>query len=142
MKPDQSIEIQLVNGNGEAVALGNVMIDLYFYANGNFRYGFGVGRTDDSGCLTVFYSHVEAIRKKNAEFDVMDYNTELDDCDPRVEVVIDTEEGLRKRYDNVLRSYKKPPAWADNWPSNARVRGRRISVELTGKVTRVEIPIQ
>jgi hypothetical protein len=75
MKPDQSIEMQLVNGNGKPVAIANVMIDLSFYTKGNFRYRFGVGRTDDSGRLTVSYADVETIRQQYVDFDLMDYIT-------------------------------------------------------------------
>ena len=142
MKPDQSIEIQFVNGNGKPAAIGNVMIDLYLYTKGNFRYGFGVGRTNDSGQLTVSYADVEAIRKKNAEFDLMDFNTKLEECDSRVEIVIDSEEKLREHYDNVMRSYKQPPPWAANWPSNAKVKAQKKSLELADPITRVEIPTQ
>ena len=142
MKPDQSIEMQLVNGNGKPVAIANVMIDLTFDTKGNFRYRFGVGRTDDSGRLTVSYADVETIRQHNAEFDLMDYNTKLEECDPRVEIVIDSEEELRERYKNVLNSYGEPPPWAKSWPSNASVRGEKKPLELAGPITRVEIPTQ
>jgi len=142
MQTDQSIDIQLVDGSGRPAAIGNVMIDLAFYTKGNFRYRFGVGRTDGSGRLAVAYAGVETIRKENAEFDLMDYNTKLEECDPRVEIVIDSEEELRERYRKVLRSYASPPAWAKDWPSNASVRAQKRSVELAGPVTRVEIQTQ
>src|SRR5687768_9226162 len=100
---------------GKPAAVGNVMIDLYLYTNGNFRYGFGIGRTDDSGQPTVSYANLEAIRRKHAEFYLMDFNTQLEDCDPRIEIVIDSEETLREHYDDAVRSYKQPPSWAKNW---------------------------
>lgn len=142
MKLHQSIEIQLVKANGEPAAVPNVMIELSFFTKGNFRYRLGIGRTDDSGRLSVSYAEVETVRQKNAEFDLMDYNTKLEDCDPRVEIIVDSEDELRERYKNVLRSYAEPPPWAEHWPSNASVRGQKKPVELTGQTTRVEIPIQ
>lgn len=142
MKPNQSIDLQLVDSNGEHAAIPNVMIELSFFTKGNFRYRLGVGRTDASGRLIVSYVEVETLRQRNAEFDLMDYNTKLKDCDPLVEVIIDSEDELRERYKKVLRSYGEPPPWAKNWPSNANVRGQRKSVELIGQTARVEIPIQ
>jgi hypothetical protein len=139
MKPGQVIDIQLVDGNARPVAVANISIDLSFYTNGNFRYRFGIGRTNDSGQLTISYADVEAIRRKNAEFDLMDYNTKLEQCDPRVEIVIDSEEELRDRYNKALRSYGEPPAWGSIWPSNASIRAHKKSVELVGPITRVEI---
>jgi hypothetical protein len=139
MKPGQLIDIQFVNNDGEPVAAANILIDLEFSTKGNFRYRFGVGRTDESGRLTVSYADVEAIRKKNAEFDLMDYNTKLEQCDPQVAIVIDSEEELRERFNNALRSYKEPPLWAKNWPSNSSVRNQKKLVELVGPTTHAEI---
>jgi hypothetical protein len=141
MKPNQSIDIQLTDPNGEPAAVSDVMIDLSFFTKGNFRYRLGIGRTDKSGHLRVSYAEVEKARQRNAEFDIMDYNTRIEDCDPRVEIVIDSEHELRERYNNVIRSYAEPPSWAEPWPSNASVRGQKRLVELTSQTTRVEIPI-
>jgi hypothetical protein len=135
MRPDQSIEVQLLDKSGKRLAVGNVLVDLHLYARGNFRFAFRVGRTDSEGKLTITYADVEAQRRANAEFNLMDYNTKLDDCDPRVEIVVASEKELRDQYENVLRSYKKPPAWAADWPANAQVTGHREPIELSGKVT-------
>ena len=139
MRPDQSIEIQLMDDHGNSLPLANVMIELSFYTNGRFRYSFGVGRTDSAGQLIVSYSDLEAIRKENAEFNLMDYNTKLDECDPRVEVVIESEGQLRDSYDQVLRYYSAPPDWAKIWPSNSYVRAHKKFADLTNTVTRVEM---
>ncbi len=142
MKPNQSIEIQFVNSNGEPLRLSNVVVELHCFTKGNFRYGFKVGRTDESGYLHVSYTDVEKMRQNNAKENLMDYNTKLDDCDPRVTVVIPTEQQLRQQYDNALRFYQAPPPWAKNWPSNAKVKTQEKSVELAQQTTRVEIPAQ
>jgi hypothetical protein len=141
MERSQSIDIQLVGPNGKPAAVSNVMIDLSFFTKGNFRYRLGIGRTDDSGRLRVTYAEVEAVRQRNAEFDLMDYNTKLEQCDSRVDINIDSEDELRKRYKNALRSYAEPPQWAKPWPSNASVRSQKKTVELNSPTTCVEIEI-
>lgn len=142
MKPDQSIDVQLVDESGKPAAIYNVMINLSFFTKGNYRYGFSVGRTNLEGKLVVSYTDVEAIRQSNASYDLMDYNTRLEECDSRVEIVIDSENELRQRYDSVLRSYGRAPTWASHWPSNAAVLAQKKLVELAGPMTRVEIPAE
>ncbi len=139
MKPNQSFDVQLVNGNGDIVRLGNVAVELHLFTHGNFRDAFKVGRTDETGHMIISYQDVEAIRRENANFDLMDYNTRLDDCDPQVKIVIPSEQQLRKQVENAMRFYQAPPPWAKNWPSNAQLRSQEKSVEVVDQVTRVEI---
>ena len=42
MKPDQSVEIQLVDASGAPLRLGNILLEQHFFTNGNFRYSFKV----------------------------------------------------------------------------------------------------
>lgn len=139
MKPSQSIEIQLVNDHGEPLPIGNVVVEVHFATKGNYRFGFKVGRTDESGALDVSYADIEKVRRSNAEENLMDYNTKLEDCDPTVKVTIPSERKLREQHDNAMRFYQAPPAWAKEWPSNAQVKENEKSVELIGQVTSVRI---
>jgi len=59
------------------------MVDFSFFTKGAFRYRFGIGRTNSAGQLTVSYHDVEMIRTQNAQFDLMDYNTRLEECDAK-----------------------------------------------------------
>lgn len=142
MKPDQSIDIQLVKGNGKPLTISNVLMNIYFFTKGNFRYSFGLGFTDANGHLHVSYAEIEQSRKKNAEFWVMDYNTKLDDCDPQVKIFIPSEQYLREANESALSNFGAPPPWAKNWPANARVKvqNEETYVELKGPTTHVEIP--
>lgn len=142
MKPNQFIDIQLVNGNGRPLNLSNVVVEVHFFTKRNFRYCFEVGRTDDAGHVRTSYADVEKLRWSNAQENLMDYNTKLDSCDPQVKIVIPTEQQLREQHDNAMRFYQVPPLWAKLWPSNAKVNALEKLVELTEEITRVEIPAQ
>jgi hypothetical protein len=144
MKPDQLIEIQLVNGDGKPLAVANVLMNIYFFTKGNFRYAFGLGFTDANGHLRASYSDIEESRRKNSEFWVMDYNTELDECDLQVKIFTPSEQYLREANEKALQTFGEPPPWAKTWPANAQVKVQKeeIYVELKGPTTQVEIPAQ
>ena len=65
--------------------IGNIVVEAHFTTKGNYRYGFKVGRTDESGALNVSYADIEKERRSNAGENLMDYNT-LEDCDPTIEI--------------------------------------------------------
>jgi hypothetical protein len=144
MTPNQSIEIQLVNGNGNPLAVANVLMNIYFFTKGNFRYSFGLGFTDENGRLHASYADIERSRRKNAEFWIMDYNTKLDDCDPQVKIFVPSEQYLREANERALRAFGEPPQWAKSWPANAhlKVNDEETYVELKESTTHVEIPAQ
>jgi hypothetical protein len=142
MKPAQSIQIQLVNGNGKPLHLGNVKLEIHFFTHGNFRYAFGVGLTDEKGYLKTSYSDVEKERREDSEYNLMDYNTKLDDCDSTVKIVILSGQELRERNEKALRYFDKPLDWAKNWPSNSKVKTQPVSVELRDQITHVQIPCE
>jgi len=139
MEPDQSIEIQLVSSRGEPLFLSNVMIEVQFFTHGNFRYAFGIGFTDEMGRITVSYSDLEKKRVESAEYFLMDYNTKLDDCDPRVKLAVLSDQELRERNHKALLYFGAPLPWATNWPANAHLKPQEKSVELAAQITRVEI---
>jgi hypothetical protein len=139
MKLDQSVEIQLINDRGEPASIGNIVVEVHFTTNGNYRYGFKVGRTDELGSLKVTYADVERERHSNAETNLMDYNTRLEECDPTITITIPSERNLREQYDNAMRFYQAPPLWSKEWPSNSQVKRVQESFELTGHLTSVRI---
>jgi hypothetical protein len=139
MTPDRSIVIRLVNANSEPLSLGNVDLEVNFFMKRNYRYGFKVGRTNESGVLNVSYTDIEKLRRKDAEQNLMDYNSRLEDCDSEVEIVIPSEKMLREEYNNALRGYGVPPAWAKHWPSNDRIEASPRKVEVNGPTTDVFI---
>ena len=118
------------------------MVDFSFFTKGAFRYRFGIGRTNSAGQLTVSYHDVEMIRTQNAQFDLMDYNTRLEECDAAIEITIDSGDQLRERYENVRRVYRRSPDWAENWPANASVQPYQKRVAVAGPLTEVKIQIQ
>lgn len=122
--------------------IGNVLVSLHFFTKGNYRYGFQIGRTDDAGRISVSYDDVESLRRKDAQDNLMDYNTKLEDCDPSVAVVIPSQEELRQQYDNAMRFYKAPPEWATAWPENARLRAQERLFDMSASVTTIKIPVQ
>ncbi len=129
MKPNASLEVRLVGRTGEPVGLSNVLVELHFYMNGNYRYAFKIGRTDQAGDLRVTFEDIEGFRSNHALQHLMDYNTRLEDCDPLVRVVIPSQEELNQQYRTVMKSYQVPPPWAVDWPSNTQ-QGQEKWVEL------------
>ena len=141
MTPNQSIDVQLLDGTRSALAVANVLINIYFFTKGNFRYAFGLGSSDANGHLSASYSDIESSRQRHAKFWIMDYNTKLDDCDQRVKIFIPSEQYLLEAHEKVLRNFGEPPPWAVNWPANARIKveDEEIYVELKDPTTYIEI---
>jgi len=139
MKPGQSLEIRLVDSKGQPAHLSNIVVEVHFFTRGNYRFGFKVGRTDESGHLSTSYSEIEALRGRDAEENLMDYNTRLDDCDPTVEIVVPSERELREQANNAQRIYQTLPDWAEIWPSNARANAAEASVQLVGQIVFVQV---
>ena len=142
MKPMQLIELQLSDGSGRPLPVGNVIIRIQFFIRGNYRFGFFVGRTDSGGHLRIAFADIELLRLKNATENLMDYNTQLEDCDSTVRIVIPSEQQLHEQFDVAVRSYQQPPDWASCWPSNGRVKSSEATVALTDTVTSVHIPAE
>jgi hypothetical protein len=140
MKSDQRIVIQLVDQDENPRALANIKIDIRFYLSGKPRYTFTLGVTDQGGQLTSSYDDIEQTRRKNGEFNLMDYNTRLDQCDSRITVVLPSESQLREQQSNSLRFYKISPEWTKDWPKNGQVDRVEKSVELTERNTKITLP--
>jgi uncharacterized protein YccT (UPF0319 family) len=112
MNPNQTIEIQLADDDGNPVTIRNVFIEIRYFMGGHFRYAFDVGRTNENGSLRLTYATIDTVRRANAEANLMDYNTSLDDCDPRVQIVIPSEQKLKEYYEQAIRFYQIAPAWS------------------------------
>lgn len=138
---DQLMEIQLTDADSSSAPFSNILVEVHFFTKGNYRYGFKVGRTDETGHLSVTGTDIEIIRQRNAEENLMDYNTELADCDRLVKVVIPSEQQLQQQLENAIRFYAKPPEWAKHWPENGRISGTDKSVELVEQVTFINIQL-
>jgi len=142
MKLGQSIEIQLTDRNGKPIDVANIMVDVYLFYDGKFRYAFDAGRTGNGGTLTITYDHLESQRRSNGAIFLMDYNTKLDDCDAKVELRIQTQAELLEGRKNVLEQFRQEPPWAGDWPANSKVKAQPVSVELSGEITHVQIPCE
>ncbi len=139
MQPKQVIDVQLIDGKGNKVAIPNIMIDAEFFVGGKPRFTFTDGRTDTSGKLRVTYDDLEARRKDMARFYLMDYNTKLDECDPGIAFKVPSEEVFLTWRDSAIRDHGKPPSWAQDWPANKRVSSAGKTVTPQGDVTHTEI---
>jgi hypothetical protein len=139
MRPEQTIEVQLIDGTGQRFRIGNVVLTIHFFTSGNLRYGFAIGRTDNDGHLSVSYNDIERLRRRNAHENLMDYNTPLGSCDPKICVVILSDLQLREQFDKAVRFYGKPPDWATHWPSNSRVKPVSEPVMLIGDLISVQV---
>jgi hypothetical protein len=88
MKPQQTIEVQLIDRSGHPLAIDGVSLSLDFFLHGEQRYGFRFGPTDDHGHLNLAYSDVEWRRQINLKAQPWDYKTTLDETDPTVRVSV------------------------------------------------------
>ena len=96
MKPQQTIEIQLVDHSGHPIELEGVSISLDFFLHGIHRYGFRLGPTDHLGRLHLSYSDVEQRRQMNLHAQPWDYKTTLDETDTTVRVSVPSRDELQK----------------------------------------------
>jgi hypothetical protein len=139
MTPAQSIEVQLWARDGKRLLIGNVLLEIDFFTSGNYRYGFAMGRTNAEGQVSVSYNYIEQLRSSNARENLMDYNTRLEACDPRVRIVIPSDRHLREKCDTAVRFYSQVPEWAKDWPSNGQVKAVQVEVMLCGNITSIHI---
>ncbi len=134
MKPRTSLRIQTANSDHRPIALGGLIIDVLLYVRGVERYRFDAGETNDNGVLVVTYDKLEAIRRENQKFALMDYNTGLDDCDDTIVVSVPSLADLGFR----LQSLEK---W---FPDEAPRMRQRLSTssnkEVLPTTCRVSIP--
>ena len=94
MKPDDAFKLQLVDNDGDPLALAGASVSIDFFMHGNHRYGFRLGPTDHAGQLTVRYDDVETKRLASLEVQPWDYKTRLEECDSYVVFSVPSQEEL------------------------------------------------
>ncbi len=111
--------------------MSNIAVSVQFLVSGNVRYHFGLGLTDQTGCVKASYSDFEEHRRKN---------TKLDEVDSTVRILIESDQELRKRDDYARRVFKESsPWWGNGWPLNAVIKPQERIVELGDGTTMVQI---
>jgi hypothetical protein len=142
MKPTQTLIIQFVGENEKPSLLANLYVDLLLFIRGTYCYGFRFGPTDAQGKLRIAYQDVENERAKAAKYDLMDYNTPIDNCDDILKIKLPSADELRKAYEWQTKSQTGGASTeAKNWikAANSKVKCDETSVELKGTTTVVSI---
>ena len=143
MKPNQTVEIRLVDSGGRSLHIPNVFLDLHFFCGGRYRYAFRVGGTNETGSLRVSYQDVELLRLEQAQMFLMDFNTKLEDCDPRVGIHLPSGADLEKAVTHAKTHYPEYAARrAGPWSTaaNRLVKAADIDVALQPETTEVTFP--
>lgn len=143
MQPGQAVEIQLVDGAGRRVRLGNVLPTITLFSGGHRHYVFDVRPTGADGRTLVRFDELETRRREAGLTSLMDFNTPLTALDPSVEISISSESELQKQVAAMEEwNHWTRPAWVLKWPVNgclAPVQPKRVTLE--GPLTRVDIVV-
>jgi len=142
MNANQNIEIRLINSNGRSLHIADVIVDLSFSCRGHYRYSFRVGATNEQGHLRVSYHNVELLRREQAQIFLMDFNTKLEDCDPRVRIRLPSRNELERAHAYASAHYPDfAQRHAGPWlaAANGRVHAEDVEVDLAQETTEVEI---
>lgn len=123
MKPGTKLRIQMADPSHRPLPLGGVILDLRFFVRGTERYRFDAGETNAEGSLVVKYDDMDAIRKENQKFALMDYNTKIDECDDSIVICAPSESELEAR----LKAFEK---W---YPDSAY----QLQARIAGSVNKV-----
>lgn len=142
MKPQQTIEIQLVDHSGQTIDLEGVSVSLDFFLRGIHRYGFRFGPTDHHGRLHLPYSDVEQRRQMNLHAQPWDYKTALDETDTTVRLSVPSRDELQKAA-KIATSFNlgDVPPDAAFWlqANNGKIECEPVDVTLDGDTTVVSI---
>lgn len=117
------IEVQLTNESGHALELAKVSVDALLYMYGRVRYRFCIGETDVHGRVRVTFDALEKLRLDNQSFAIMDYNTTIQDCDPRISFVVPPLSELQQRR-----------AAMEKWFSGVAVKSGGVGESNNGKL--------
>lgn len=143
MQPGQAIEIQLVDGAGRRVRLGNVLPTITFF-NGEHRlYVFDLRPTGADGRTYVDFSELDTRRREAGLTSLMDFNVPLTALDLPVEISVSSELELRKTLNAIEKwDHWSRPAWVSKWPVNGclgPVKPKRVTLE--GTLTHVDMVV-
>ena len=94
---DTPITVRLIDRAGNSLPIANILVDLRFYVEGRYRYGFGLGRTKTDGVLRTTLGDIQNQLDENRRSFLMDYNTPLSDCDDLVGIYAPTPDELTER---------------------------------------------
>lgn len=97
IKDNWVINVSLVDDFGSPMAKKDICIDVSLMVNGNPRYQFMLGVTDESGQFQFQRSHIDAALERHRELFLMDYNTPLSECDDVVCISSPGSNELRNR---------------------------------------------
>lgn len=144
MQPHQTLEIQLMDGDGRCVRLANILMTITLFSGGHRRYVFDLRPTSAMGQSAVKFEDLDTRRLEMGLTSLMDYNTPLTACDPTVEISIPSELELQRRLQaiNEWDTWSRP-AWLLKWPANACLAPiQPKSVLLESPFTRVDIAVR
>jgi len=144
MQPHQTLEIQLVNGDGECVRLANILMAITLFSGGHRHYVFDLRPTSAMGQSIITFEDLDTRRREMGLTSLMDYNAPLTACDPTVEISILSELELQKRLQaiNEWDAWSRP-AWLLKWPANVCLAPiQPKSVILQGPLTPVDIAVR
>ena len=143
MKPGQTLTLKFLDESKKPLLLSGIYVDLDFYMNGQQRYGFRFGSTNHRGELCIGYQDVERKRVADSKYNLMDYNTPLDDCDDLVRISVPSMDKLKEAYEWNTKCFAgKASEDAKGWlnAANAKIKANEISVKLHGTETIVSVP--
>jgi hypothetical protein len=143
MKPSQTLTLKVLDESKKPLLLSGIYVDLDFYMNGQQRYGFRFGPTNHRGELRIGYQDVEKKRVADSKYNLMDYNTPLDDCDDLVRISIPSMDKLKDAYEWKIKWFAdKSSEDAKGWlnAANAKIKADETSVKLHGIETIVSVP--
>ena len=136
MKIESNFRVQLADLNGSPIRIERVIVDALLYVSGKQRYRFDAGSTDIRGSLMISSEELERSRVSNQSFAIMDYNTPLADCDPRIDVVIPSEKELLQRIESIKKWFPTDVGRQERLSgnNNAKIISGNREVYLTARI--------
>jgi hypothetical protein len=133
MKSDIKVRLQLADQHGVQIRIERVVVDALLYVSGKQRYRFDAGSTDNRGSLTISFEDLERSRVLNQSFAIMDYNTPLTDCDPRIDIAIPSEKELSQRIESSKKWFPTDISRQARLSggNNAKIRCDNLTLDLT-----------
>lgn len=136
------MKIQLLDEQRRPVELENILVEATFFVERRRRYVFDAGRTNQHGQIEIGFADFERQRRDQAEFDIMDYNTPIANCDPVIQLSIPSRSELEHRHQQVMTAYGTPPPWASNWPANPDRHQQSVQVDTSPAEVTAELVVQ
>ena len=136
MKNDFEFVVQLADHDGNKITRV-VIVDAVIFLRGRIRYRFSLGATSGSGRIEITFSRLENIRRENQKYDLMDYNTSLDDCDDVIEIVVPSALELEQRREAARRWFNEDAARSSSLEAdNDAVSCQALQVDVGADLNR------